>query len=379
MRRLLCSFVFVFLLCSSVVRASVFGQVQGIVHDPQHRPVRGAEVTIRSAHSDFVQTAKTDQNGAFSLPMVPLGDYIVTVTEAGFNSLQRSLTLASNTSPLLHFELQVGSVRQAVTVTSQAGGANVDTVTPTTLVNRIAIANTPGADRTNGMEMITDYVPGAYMTHDMLHMRGGHQVTWQIDGVQIPNTNISSNLGAQIDPKDIDYLEVQRGSYTADEGDRTYGVFNVVPRTGFEYNNQGEVVLSAGNFLQTNAQVNFGSHTEKFAYYASVTGNRSDYGLAPPVGQVLHDAANGYGGFASLIYNRTPKDQFRLVTQLRGDYFQIPYDPDPYSIGNQQYDSSFAGGYDVGPCFQLWGTAGFDHGPNCSEYGAGWAVRVWAA
>ena len=39
-----------------------------------------------------------------------------------------------------------------------------------------------------------------------------------IDGVQIPNTNISSNLAAQIDPKDIDYIEVQRGSYTSDVG-----------------------------------------------------------------------------------------------------------------------------------------------------------------
>ena len=188
--------------------------------------------------------------------------------------------------------------------------------------------------------MITDYVPGAYMTHDMLHMRGGHQVAWLIDGVEIPNTNIASNLAAQIDPKDIDYLEVQRGSYTADIGDRTYGVFNVVPRTGFERDRQAELVLSAGNFLQTNDQLSLGDHTERFAYYASLNANRSDYGLAPPIGAVHHDATNGYGGFASLIFNRTPKDQLRLVTQLRHDFFQIPYDPDPNDFENQQYDSS---------------------------------------
>ena len=77
--------------------------------------------------------------------------------------------------------------------------------------------------------MITNYVPGAYMTHDQLHVRGGHQVSWLIDGVPIPNTNIASNLGPQIDPKDIDTVEAQRGSYSADFGDRTYGVFNVAP------------------------------------------------------------------------------------------------------------------------------------------------------
>ena len=208
-------------------------------------------------------------------------------------------------------------------------------MTPTTTLSREDIERTPGADRTNGMEMITDYVPGAYMTHDMLHMRGGHQVAWLIDGIEIPNTNIASNIGPQIDPMDIDYIEVQRGSYNADVGDRTYGVFNVSPRTGFERSRQAELVLSAGNFWQTNAQLNFGDHSEKLAYYASLNGNRTDYGLAPPVGQVLHDAANGYGGFASLIYNRTPQDQLRLVTQLRADYFQIPYDPDPNSYGNQ--------------------------------------------
>ena len=48
--------------------------------------------------------------------------------------------------------------------------------------------------------MITDYVPAAYVTHDMLHMRGGHQVDWLIDGVPIPNTNIAT-IGARDSPE----------------------------------------------------------------------------------------------------------------------------------------------------------------------------------
>lgn len=338
-RSLLCCALFC-LFISRVAFATIFGEVHGIVHDPQHRPVSGAAVTLHAAHSALTATALTDQSGAFRIPSVPLGDYTVTVSEPGFRSADQSLTLASNTTPLLHFELQVGDVRETVTVRSTGEGADINSVTPTTLIGRTDIAQTPGADRTSSLAMITGYVPGAYMTHDMLHMRGGHQVSWLIDGIQIPNTNIASNLGAQIDPKDIDYIEVQRGSYTADIGDRTYGVFNVVPRTGFERSREAELVMTAGSFLQTNDQLNFGDHTERFAYYASLSGNRSDYGLSPPIGQVHHDATNGYGGFASLIYNRTPKDQFRLITQLRNDYFQIPYDPDSNSFENQQFDSS---------------------------------------
>lgn len=340
MRRFSACLMLMGLLASHVAHATIFGQVQGIVHDPQHRPIRGATVTIHAAHSDFTTTAHSDEDGSFRLPVIPLGDYTVLVTESGFRPVQQNITLASDTTPLLHFELPVGSVSEIVTVSTEAAAANVNSVTPTTLIGRVDIAHTPGADRTNSLAMITDYVPGAYTTHDMLHMRGGHQVSWLIDGIQIPNTNIASNLGAQIDPKDIDYIEVQRGSYTSDIGDRTYGVFNVVPRTGFERSREAELVMTAGSFLQTNDQINFGDHTERFAYYASLSGNRSDYGLSSPIGPVHHDATNGYGGFASLIYNRTPKDQFRLITQLRNDYFQIPYDPDSTSFENQQFDSS---------------------------------------
>src|SRR3989442_11390277 len=133
-------------------------------------------------------------------------------------------------------------------VTAEAGASE-------TLVGRQEIARTPGADRTNSLAMITNYVPGAYMVHDQLHIRGGHQVTWLIDGVPVPNTNIASNVGPQFDPKDIDYLEVQRGGYSSEYGDRIYGVFNFVPRSGFERNNEGQLVASIGSFYQTNDQI----------------------------------------------------------------------------------------------------------------------------
>jgi outer membrane cobalamin receptor len=340
MRKLVVLCLLSFFLSLTQAHATIFSQVHGVVHDPQHRPIAGARIQLHAANSAFVQTTLTAQDGSFSIPSIPLGDYILTISQSGFATAKQAITIASDTSPILHVELQLGTVQQTTIVTADATTANVDTVTPTTLISRSEIAQTPGATRSNSMAMITDYVPGAYMTHDMLHMRGGHQVSWLIDGVQIPNTNIASNLAAQIDPKDIDYIEVQRGSYTSDVGDRTYGVFNVVPRTGFERDRQAELILSAGNFFQTDDQINFGDHSEKFAYYASLSGSRSDYGLAPPVPQTLHDATNSYGGFASFIYNRTPKDQFRLITQLSSSYFQIPYDPDPDSFENQQFDSS---------------------------------------
>ena len=100
--------------------------------------------------------------------------------------MQQDVIVQSDTSPVLHFGLVVAGANESDEVFETPVEATTQTVTPTTTLNRIDIQQTPGADRTNGMEMITDYVPAAYVTHDMLHMRGGHQVEWLIDGVPIP-------------------------------------------------------------------------------------------------------------------------------------------------------------------------------------------------
>jgi len=319
------SLLLVFLLFGGIAHATVFGTVRGIVHDPQHRPVADIQVILKAKSSEFTQTAQTDSNGEFHFDAIPLAEYTVTVSDAGFATIEQTITVLSGTAPVLHFEMQLASQNQSITVS--APPAQTESVTPTILINRLEIQETPGAVRTNSQAMITDYVPGSYVTHDQLHVRGGHQVSWLIDGVPIPNTNIASNLGPQIDPKDIDTVEMQRGSYAADYGDRTYGIFNVAPRTGFERNNEAELFLGAGNFYQTDDQLNFGGHTNRFAYYGSVNANRTNLGLQTPTSAVLHDAANGYGGFGSLIYNVGSKDQLRFVAQLRRDFYQVPFDP----------------------------------------------------
>src|ERR1019366_4751836 len=79
--------------------------------------------------------------------------------------------------------------------------------------------------------------------------------------------------------------------------------------------------------------VNFGSHTERFAYFGSLNGNRSNYGLETPGPDVLHDRVWGLSGSGSLIYNRDANNQLRFVTSLRGDNFQIPNDPDAQAAG----------------------------------------------
>ncbi|HEV2441026.1 MAG TPA: carboxypeptidase-like regulatory domain-containing protein, partial [Steroidobacteraceae bacterium] len=305
--------------------AAAFGSVSGTVQDAQFKPVSGAHVTLQSTASGAVQTVRTDNHGRFNFPNVPLGTYQLLVAAEGFIGSTQPVTVESGYFPVPRILLQRHGELAQVTVSAAAERPPlVASVTPITLVSQVDIERTPGAGNVNSVAMITDYVPGAYQAHDMLHIRGGHQTSWLIDGVEIPNTNIAENLGPEINPQDIQTLGAERGSYQADEGDRTYGIFNVIPKTGFGGENQAELAVTAGNFGQTDDYVSAASHTDNFAYYASLEGNRSDLGLQTPVSEVIHDQTKGYGLFTNLQYEASSRDAVSLVAQLRQDDYQIP-------------------------------------------------------
>ena len=332
--------ILTFFVLPTLGYAANVGSVRGVIDDPHDRPVADATVKLKSKTSDWVRVTATGKRGEFAFLTVPVGDYLLNVETTDFARVVQGVTVGSGSSPTAHVQLTTAALA-TVTVTAHADTAILNSATPTTLVSREDIERAPGASRSNSLAMITDFVPGAYVVHDQLHVRGGHQTTWAVDGVEIPNTNIASNLGPAIDPKDIDYLEVQRGSYQADQGDRTYGVFNVVPRTGLERDNEGELIASGGSFGQTNDYLSVASHSDDLAYYVSVNGNRSGLGIETPVAQIIHDSQDGYGGFGTLIYDPTPNDQLRLVVSARHDNYNIPNSPGQASDDVQRETDSF--------------------------------------
>src|SRR5689334_14225472 len=309
-----CLRVGVLVMClAASLSATIFSSVAGLIHDPEHRPVQGAKVTLSANNSDFTLTTTSDDSGQFRFDNVPIGSYTTQVDAPGFLIQAQTLIVTSSSEARLHFPLAIAVANESVEVRDSAQMANPGSSTSTSVVTRRQIASSPGASDSNSMAMITSFVPGSFVVHDQLHIRGGHQVSWMLDGVPVPNTSIASNVGPQFDPKDIDSIEVQRGGYSAEYGDRTFGVFNVVTRSGFERNREAEFVTSYGSFNNTNNQISLGDHTERFAYYASLTGYRTDLGLETPVQRVINDQAAGVSGFTSLIFNKDAANQLRLI------------------------------------------------------------------
>jgi outer membrane receptor protein involved in Fe transport len=328
------------LLCAALVgvtlpqsAAAQEAQLRGVVHDSTHRPIAYAQVMLENVQSQDRLTVASDASGAFQMRNLPAGEYRVRVEAAGFTPAEQTLEIAVGSARVLHFELAVGGAREEVHVTDRALQADATSATTQTTITRAQIESFAGADQTNSLRLITEFVPGSYVVHDQLHVRGGHQVTWALDGVPLPNTNIASNVGPQFDPKDIDSLDAQTSGYSAGFGDRTYGIFNVATRTGFERDRQGELVTSFGTYNATNDQLSLGDHSERFAWYASANGNRTGYGLEPPTQYNPHNLGDGGGGFLSLLFNRTAQDQVRLDGGYRADFYQVPNDPDQQAAG----------------------------------------------
>ena len=90
--------------------STIFATVHGVAHDPQHRPIANAKVTLQAADSAFTLNATTDSEGAFEITQTPIGVYRLQVDATGFATVTETLTIASGTNPVVHIALSLASV-----------------------------------------------------------------------------------------------------------------------------------------------------------------------------------------------------------------------------------------------------------------------------
>ena len=322
-----------------VVQAQGFGTLRGTVKDPTGAVVPQAMVTLKSAASSRMESTRTDANGAFLINAIPFGQYTLQVEHAGFATLSQPIQIIIGSAPSVELTLALGSTASTVEVTATPLEATAPTAaSPPVLVSGKDILEAlPGADRMSSLQFITETTPGAFVLHDHLHVRGGHQINWLINGVPVPNTNMSSNVGRAMDPKDIEEVQINRGGYGAQSGDRTFAQVNVITRSGFEFNNDADLTATYGSNNQTNNQLSFGGHSTNFAFYTSLIGNRTDLGLEPPVPQISHDMGSGEGFFTTMSYKLGPADQLDWTATLRNDRFQVPVDPTDFNPSDTNY------------------------------------------
>src|ERR1700720_4607410 len=95
------------MLLASTARATIFGSVRGIIHDPQHRPIQGAMVMLKAKSSEWSKSTNTDANGNFEFNAVPVGEYSITVANPGFVQVAQEVMVAPGPEPVMHLQLSV--------------------------------------------------------------------------------------------------------------------------------------------------------------------------------------------------------------------------------------------------------------------------------
>ena len=100
----------------------ITGSIVGAVLDPSGGAVPGASIRITNTDRNAVmRTTKTDQEGNYSAPLLPIGKYTVSIEAAGFKrSTQSGIELNVNDKLTIVFSLELGDVQQEITVESSA-------------------------------------------------------------------------------------------------------------------------------------------------------------------------------------------------------------------------------------------------------------------
>ena len=105
------------LLGGGGVLAQDGAQVTGAVTDAQNLPLPGVAVVLAARDGGFVASATTDRTGAFTLPDVAAGGYVLTAALLGFATREQAIVVDAD-GAAVSLTLEVGAFTQEVTVSA---------------------------------------------------------------------------------------------------------------------------------------------------------------------------------------------------------------------------------------------------------------------
>src|SRR3984957_14178610 len=125
------------ILFSTAAFAQFTSSVQGTVQDPSGAGIAKASVQLVNTATRSTETATTDGAGNFRFLSLAPGSYKITVEAAGFKKSEVDVTLLTEQNLNVPIALKVGSVSEALTVTTEAPVVDTaDSRTQLTLENQ---------------------------------------------------------------------------------------------------------------------------------------------------------------------------------------------------------------------------------------------------
>lgn len=122
LHRSLATLVLIVIAIPIAIAAQALSTTSGRVTDPSGLPLPDAAVRLQSVTGDASFEARTDASGSFQVADVPAGDYWLSARYPGFSTQRSRIHL--NGPATLSLQLQVGNLRETITVSSGAGDVN---------------------------------------------------------------------------------------------------------------------------------------------------------------------------------------------------------------------------------------------------------------
>ncbi|MFN7924629.1 MAG: TonB-dependent receptor [Bryobacteraceae bacterium] len=222
------------------------GTISGIVTDPQDAVAAGAEVRVRNVATNSMFRTRTNDQGFYAAPGLPVGEYEVNAELPGFKRTVRTgITLQVNQNAQVNLRMEVGQVSESVEVVGEAALVNTTNATVGEVIENRRVRDLPlnGRGALALTLLTTGVISNAGPTNSGFGDRGIQISSLSINGSPSSmnaqmldgSNNILSYVGEVGVPPAVDAVEefkVQSGSMSAEFGFTAGGTINLVTKSG---------------------------------------------------------------------------------------------------------------------------------------------------
>ena len=335
--RTVCNLLGLAVLAAALAAAAAWAQsgsaITGSVVSDTGAPVAGAGVDLRGNGLDLHRV--TDAGGHFFFNGLPLGTYQLRAAALQKNAFATVDLASGGAEVTLHLLSTVGSVRAFSAVATRGSGTDV-------ALNQTAIAHSPASGSLPGLLL---QLPGAARgANGVVHINGDHgDIDYIVDGVPVPQA-LNREIGSEIDPADISFMDVLEGAYPAQYGGRFAAVVNIdtkAPASAAGISGS----ISGGSFASYDSGFDYHAGAGKGSFAFAARQERTMRALDPPDFAAVHDAGTDSNLFARYAL---PIGKDFLLASATHSYqtFQIPNDVsggEPAATDdNETQDDTFA-------------------------------------
>jgi hypothetical protein len=325
----------------TTLRSDTRGSVHGKLLDPTDAVIAGATVRLISVLDGQERTAVTDAQGHFDFLFLDAGPYRLSATFEGFRAVEERVTIAAGRLLEVNLKLSdLSRLTEEITVSDSTDAieyaASIQVGLSQQTIERTAVAG-------ESLAAIEAYTGTAWRSQEHLHIRGAHQIGFEVNGIPIPDQSLFGTITPFVDPRNFKYAEITTTGLLPEFGNRTAGVINGVAKSGFDAGHRGRVEIAGGNLGRGSLFASFGDHVgDKFAYYVQSNVLTSRRAFNPPPDRISDFDADGNGSPDALDDPRQQdRHNYRRTLQSFGNFEWFPNGRDNLNFVIGGYRSDF--------------------------------------